>query len=1538
MQDMGQQNPDRAARYRELYQKLYKNPDQSCGLYDPANERDNCGVGFVANIDGRKEHKIVRQGLELLENLIHRGAVGGDLKTGDGAGILTQLPHDFFYKVCKQEKISLPEAGRYGVAMVFLSRERSSGDHGVRLLMEAIKESKVEWLGMREVPTNPDSLGEIALAGMPRVIQVFVSCPGESEAAIERELYLTRKIAENKARAEKMDQNDFYICSFSSRTVIYKGLLVGHQMEQFYPDLADNDFVSALALVHQRYSTNTFPTWPLAQPFRYLAHNGEINTLRGNINKMMTREKTMHSDLFGDDIKKLLPIIDVSGSDSAVFDNVFELLVNTGRSMEHSMMMMVPEAFGSKYHISEDKRAFYEYHANFMEPWDGPAALVFTDGTRIGATLDRNGLRPCRYTLTKDGFMVLASECGVLEIEPERVLRKGRLQPGKMFIIDTEKKRLQDDIEIKSRVSRSQPYRHWLNHNRIELKGLFGAPTAAQSDPQTIMRKQMIFGYSYEDIEQTIVPMAQNGQEPINSMGIDTSLAVMNKEPQPLFNYFKQLFAQVTNPPIDPIREGLVMSLTTFIGNDANLLDESPEHCRKLKLPHPILTNDDLARIRNSNRDDFRAVELSSLFPVKGGDHAMETALEEMFMQAAIEINNGASVLIISDRGADEQHAPIPSLLASAGLHHYLIRKGLRSQAGIILETGEAREVTHFALLSGFGCNAVNPWLALETISNANRSGAIKSTTNQDDAVDRYINAIKKGMLKIFSKMGISTLRSYQSAQIFEAVGLSRELVDKYFTYTASRIGGIGIREIQQETLTRHRRAFNSTYPMEMLPVGGFHRVRVKSGNHLWTPQTIKLLQQAVRENDQKKFSDFSDIINTQEEGPVTLRNHFKFKQTEPVSLDEVEPVEKIFKRFATGAMSYGSLSKEAHEALAVAMNRIGGKSNTGEGGEETERFQPRPDGTSARSAIKQVASGRFGVTTEYLVNADEIQIKMAQGAKPGEGGQLPGHKVDKIIAKVRHSTPGVTLISPPPHHDIYSIEDLAQLIWDLRNVNPAARISVKLVSEVGVGTVAAGVAKAKADMVLISGHDGGTGASPRSSILHAGIPWELGLAETQQTLVRNQLRDKIVVQTDGQIRTGRDVVVAALLGAEEFGFATTPLVTLGCIMMRKCHKNTCPVGVATQDNRLRSRFRGHADHVVNYFHFVAEEVRKLMAQLGFRTMDEMIGRSDLLDFNPGVANWKSRLLDFSDILYRGHIDGTTPLHCTTGQHHELDTILDRELIKQAAPALDEKKQVTFSSPIRNCNRTTGAMLAGEAAKRYGNNGLPDDTINITFRGSAGQSFGAFLTPGINFRLEGEANDYLGKGMSGGSITVVPPENSSFRAENNIIVGNTLLYGATGGEVYIRGMAGERFGVRNSGAVAVVEGVGDHCCEYMTGGIVVVLGQTGRNFAAGMSGGIAYVLDNSQLFDTLCNLDMVNVEPLIEDEDINKLKELIEKHVTRTGSRFAREILDDWREIFPRFVKVMPTDYKRALQAQLLEEYRDTDTVSVTEEVFTQNG
>jgi glutamate synthase domain-containing protein 2/glutamate synthase domain-containing protein 3 len=1329
------------------------------------------------------------------------------------------------------------------------------------------------------------------------------------------------------------------VCSFSSRTIVYKGLFVAPQFERFYPDLADPDFESALAVIHQRYSTNTFPSWHNAQPFRFIAHNGEINTLRGNINKMNARELTMSSPLFGEDIRKLSPVIQGEQSDSGIFDNVLELLVAGGRSLEHSLMMMVPEAFGKSYHMSEDKRAFYEYHAAIMEPWDGPAAISFSDGVKVGSILDRNGLRPARWVVTRSGLVVLASEVGVLDIPPEDVLQKGRLAPGKMFLVDTAQKRIIYDNEVKASVSRRKPYRRWLEANRIDLKGLFQVSGPVHTDRATLLEKQWVFGYTVEDIDMVITPMVENSQEPISSMGNDQSLAVLSDRPQMLYSYFKQLFAQVTNPPIDPYRENLVMSLMSYVGREKNLLEETPEHVRQVKLPHPILSNDDTVKLRTLDVGGYRSCVIPMTFPAGRaglhGEKELEKALEALCAEAESRVDAGYTMLILTDRDVDAEHAPIPALLATSALHHHLTRVKKRHLTALVIETAEAREVMHFATLMGFGASAINPYLVLETIADLKARGRLAPSLNLETAIEHYITSVKKGLLKVMSKMGVSTIRSYKSAQIFEAVGLAEDFVQKYFRGTPSRIGGVGIDAIAREVLARHSAAYSRTAEQrQALDSGGAIHYRAFSEGHRLSPQAIALIQRAVRENDYSLYRQYAASINDESKSLCTLRGLFAFARRDPVPLDEVEPVESIVKRFVTSAMSFGSISKEAHMTLAIAMNRLGAASNSGEGGEDEARYEPLPNGDSARSAIKQVASARFGVTSNYLVNSRELQIKIAQGAKPGEGGQLAGLKVDLEIAKVRHSTPGVTLISPPPHHDIYSIEDLAQLIYDLKSANPEARVSVKLVAEVGVGTIAAGVAKGKADMVLIAGYDGGTGNSPISSIKHAGIPWEIGVADTQQTLVMNRLRDRIRVQADGQMRTGRDIVIAALLGAEEYGFGTISLVTIGCIMMRKCHLNTCPVGVATQDPRLRARFTGKPEHVVNFMKFVAQDVREIMASLGFRTMDEMVGHVEVLETRTALDHWKSRGLDFSRVLLRPDVPKGTSLRCTSKQNHDMTLSLDRELIPKSRPALESGEKVRLFMTIRNCNRTVGATLSAEVSKRYGAKGLPPDTINVSFTGSAGQSFGGFLAPGITFELEGDANDYFAKGLSGGKIVVYPPRASTFRARDNIITGNVNLFGATSGEVYINGMAGERFAVRNSGAVAVVEGLGDHGCEYMTGGLVAVLGRTGVNFAAGMSGGIAYVLDEDQLFDTMCNLEMVDIEPVTEARDRRTLKELVERHVMYTRSEHATRILRDWDEMLPRFVKVMPIDYKKALERMAKEQARETEVVGLTEEVY----
>ncbi|HEX9205582.1 MAG TPA: glutamate synthase large subunit, partial [Candidatus Deferrimicrobiaceae bacterium] len=1281
-----------------------------------------------------------------------------------------------------------------------------------------------------------------------------------------------------------------------------------------------------------------FPSWDRAHPYRYIAHNGEINTVRGNINWMHAREARFESELFGEDIREISPIVNPNGSDSGMFDNTLELLYLAGRSLPHAVMMMIPEPWSNHESMDDDKRAFYQYHSSLMEPWDGPAAICFTDGTQIGAILDRNGLRPARYTVTRDGMIVLASETGVIDFPPDRIIRRGRLQPGKMLLLDLKQKRIVPDHEIKAAISRRKPYRKWVRENKIELRGLFVPSEIPPEDTETLRRKQHAYGYTEEEVKLIIAPMASQGQEPVGSMGDDAALAVLSDRPQILFAYFKQLFAQVTNPPIDPLREELVMSLNAFVGRERNLLDETPEHCRLLKLIQPILTPEDMLRIRNTTHPDLSAAELDMLFPADGDGKALDTALARLFVQAEKAIRGGATLLVLTDRSMNASRAPMPSLLATSGLHHHLIRRGLRTQAAIVVESGEPREVMHFALLLGYGANAICPSTALSTIRELVESGMLEKPVSPVEAVERYITAVKKGLLKTFSRMGISTLRSFLGSQIFEAVGLGNALVEKFFTHTASRIGGVGLDEIATETVARHRRGFPIDGRWDatnnMLDVGGVYHIRVDGERHLWTPESIYRLQAATRLDDYALYKEYAALINDQSAAHATLRSLFRFRKGTPVPIDEVEPVERILPRFVTAAMSFGSISKETHETIALAMNRIGGRSNSGEGGEDPERYIPLPDGDSLRSRIKQVASGRFGVTTEFLINADELQIKMAQGAKPGEGGQLPGHKVSPEIARIRHTTPYVTLISPPPHHDIYSIEDLAQLIYDLKSVNPRADVSVKLVSEVGVGTIAAGVAKAKADLVLISGHDGGTGASPLTSIKHTGLPWELGLAETQQALIFNRLRDRIRVQVDGQLKTGRDLAIAALMGAEEFGFGTAVLVTLGCIMMRKCHLNTCPVGVATQDPVLRSRFDGRAEYVVRFFRFAAQELREYMAELGFRTVDEMVGRVEHLEVQPAVEHWKARGLDFSAILLPPDNGRKSPLHRIRPQEHEVTKALDYEIMKLARAALERKEPVRLELPVRNVHRTVGAALSGEITRRYGAGGLPDNTITLIFHGSAGQSFGAFLAPGVTMHVHGDANDYLAKGMSGGRIIVTPPQGSGFQPHKNVIVGNVVLYGATGGEAYFHGIAGERFAVRNSGAKAVVEGVGDHGCEYMTGGVVVVLGPTGNNFAAGMSGGLAYVYDETELFDTRCNLDMVDVESVWQEEDVRRLRNLIESHFRYTGSPRAAQILENWESRLPLFVKIMPIEYRKSLERMRLEEELNAESVSATEEVF----
>jgi glutamate synthase (NADPH) large chain len=1502
--------------------RTYLNPrtglPHAQGLYDPAGEHDSCGIGFVASIAGNKSHDIVDKGIQVLLNLAHRGACGCDAETGDGAGVLIQIPHKFFARECGKLGFHLPEPGTYGVGMVFLPVEKHPRLQCEGILERIANEEGLSLLGWRDLPVYASAIGRVARASQPYIQQIFVRrAPGMDEDTFERKLYMVRKRAENEVRESGIeDAGMFYVPSFSCRTIIYKGLLLATQIANFYRELSDPDVESALCLVHQRFSTNTFPSWQRAHPYRYVAHNGEINTLRGNLNWMHARQSLLQSPLFGDDLKKLFPVIAPDGSDSANFDNAVELLLHGGRSLPHVMAMLIPEAWAGNPHMSAEKRAFYEYHACVMEPWDGPAAMAFTDGRVIGATLDRNGLRPGRYVMTHDGLVVMASEAGVLDIPAEQVKRKGRLQPGKMFVVDTVEGRIVSDKEIKQTLAAQRPYAQWLKENQITIDQLPEPARMHIPDVETLLRRQRAFGYSDEDLKMILGPMAANGEEPVGSMGTDTPLACLSDKPQSLFNYFKQLFAQVTNPPIDPIREEMVMSLISYIGSERNILEEVPESCHMLKLEHPLLTNHDLEKLRRVSYRDLLATTIPTLFRASEGESGLQRALDELCQRASRAVRAGYTLLILSDRGVDKDYAPIPCLLALAAVHNLLVREETRTQVALITESGEPREVMHFALLSGYGASAINPYLALESVQNLAACGELGDGVTPQIAVKRFMKAVKKGLLKTFSKMGISTLQSYQGAQVFEAIGLNRELVDAYFAGTTSRIEGIGLNVLAREAQLKHEYAFRQQSEFETeLAVGGNYHQRVNGEYHLLNPQTISKLQQAVRQKSFSTFQEYTDLIDTQNYSLCTLRGLMKFKKSAtPIPIEEVEPAKEIVKRFTTGAMSFGSISKEAHETLAIAMNRIGGKSNTGEGGEDEERFMRDPNGDLRRSAVKQVASARFGVTANYLVNADELQIKMAQGAKPGEGGQLPGHKVDEVIAQLRHSIPGVGLISPPPHHDIYSIEDLAQLIYDLKNVNPTARIAVKLVAEVGVGTVAAGVAKAHADVVLISGDSGGTGASPLSSIKHAGIPWELGLAETQQTLVLNDLRSRIRLQTDGKLQTGRDVVVAALLGAEEFGFATMPLIALGCVMMRKCHLNTCSVGIATQDPVLRKQFQGQPEHVINFFFFLAEQVRQYMAEFGFRTFDEMVGRVDMMDVEPVVDHWKARGLDFSAILYNPPVPSRVAKRCVQKQDHGLEQALDHQLVEHSLDALLSLSSVEINLPVRNVHRSVGTILSGEIARRYGSAGLPDDTIRIRLTGSAGQSLGAFLARGVTLTLEGDANDYVGKGLSGGRIVVYPPKGSGFAPEENIVIGNVALYGATSGEAFFNGVAGERFAVRNSGATAVVEGVGDHGCEYMTNGLVLVLGACGRNFAAGMSGGIAYVFDERGDFaEKLCNLESVDLDPLLDAQDIQTVRNLVARHAELTGSPRAKWILENWSDAVPRFTKVFPHEYKRVL-------------------------
>jgi glutamate synthase (ferredoxin) len=1503
---------------KDIAKRARLGPPAKQGLYDPQFEHDACGVGFVVDIQGRKSHSILKQAIEVLKNLDHRGACGSEVNTGDGAGVLIQMPHAFLLEACRKLRIALPAPGQYGCGLVFLPKNPTKRRRLEERFEQIVRAEGLHILGWRTVPTQNASLGDTARASEPYFRQVFIGRSAElsDDMAFERKLFVVRKAAYNEIRTSTIDGAEYwYLASLSHKTLVYKGMLLTEQLPAYFPDLTQASMVTALALVHSRFSTNTYPSWDRAHPYRYLAHNGEINTLRGNINWMKAREALFESDVFGEDIKKIIPIVNPSGSDSAMFDNVLELLVLAGRPLAHAMMMMIPEPWSNHESMDDARRAFYQYHSSLMEPWDGPAAIAFTDGRQIGAILDRNGLRPNRYTITRDDVVIMASEAGVLDIPPDQVVAKGRLQPGRIFLVDTEQGRIIEDEEIKRAIVSERPYRRWLDEHLVYLKDLPPAPELPAPDHGLLTQRQIAFGYSFEDQRIVLDPMARSGVEAMGSMGSDTPLAALSARPRLLYDYFMQLFAQVTNPPIDCIREELITSSEVWLGSEGNLLQPRAADCRRLELAGPILMNDEFARIRRMDLPGLKVGVLPTLFRARRGEKGLVKSVEELRLAARRMIEDEeVNVLVLSDRGVNKEFAAIPALLAVSALHHYLIREGLRMRVSLVQETGEAREVHHFALLIGYGASAINPYLAFESLDGMIRDGLL-THVDHHTACKNFAKAATKGVVKVMSKMGISAIQSYHGAQVFEAVGLSQEVIDEYFTRTASRIGGVGMDVIAQEVLMRHRAAFpERAVDGHVLQSGGLYQWRADGELHLFNPESIHRLQKAVRTGSYATYKSYARLIDDQSKNLYTLRGLLDFKASEPIPLAEVEPATSIMKRFKTGAMSYGSISKEAHETLAIAMNRIGGKSNTGEGGEDPERYLPLPNGDSMNSAIKQVASGRFGVTSEYLVNARELQIKMAQGAKPGEGGQLPGTKVYPWIAKTRHTTAGVGLISPPPHHDIYSIEDLAELIHDLKNGNRHARISVKLVAEVGVGTIAAGVAKAHADVVLISGFDGGTGASPQTSITHAGLPWELGLAETHQTLVLNNLRSRIVVETDGQLKTGRDVVIAALLGAEEFGFATAPLVTLGCIMMRVCHLNTCPTGVATQDPRLREQFAGKPEHVVNFMRFIAEDMRELMAELGFRSIEEMVGRVDRLEARKAVEHWKAKGFDFSNILYQPDVGPEVGRFKQMDQDHGIEKSLDvTTLLDLCRPAIERGEPVSAELPIRNVNRVTGTITGGELTRRWGAKGLPEDTIRIRFTGSAGQSFGAFLPPGMTFTLVGDANDYVGKGLSGGKLVIFPSPQAPFAAEDNIIVGNVALYGATRGEVYIRGMAGERFAVRNSGVTTVVEGVGDHACEYMTGGRVVVLGATGRNFGAGMSGGVAYVLDVTGHFASRVNRQMVEVEALNEPEEIAAVQAMIRAHLEYTGSERARQVLDGWDAERPRFVKVMPRDYKRVL-------------------------
>lgn len=1490
------------------------------GLYDPSFEHDACGIGFVANIKGHKSHQHISDALTVLENMEHRGACGCEANTGDGAGIMIQTPHEFFFDECLKLGVHLPSFSKYAAGMVFFPKEIRLREECRDILNRSAEKLGLEILTYRKVPVNTESIGPTALSVEPEIEQVFVACPDHisNPDDFERKLFILRNYASHLINSTvRKDEIGFYIASLSYKTIVYKGQLTSHQVRQYFPDLSNKRVVSAFGLVHSRFATNTFPSWKLAQPFRFIAHNGEINTLQGNLNWLKTSEKGFTTPYFSkEEMEMLLPIVTEGQSDSACLDNIIELLTLTGRSLPHVMMMLIPEAWDGHEEMDPVKKAFYEFHSSFMEPWDGPASISFTDGKIIGATLDRNGLRPSRYCVTNDDRVIMASETGVLPVDPASIIEKGRLQPGKMFVVDMEKGKIISDTELKKQICSQKPYGEWLNKYKIRLEELPEPRIMfTHLEHDQVFKYQKAFGYSTEELDTIIAPMALEGKEPIGSMGTDVPLAILSDQPQHLSSYFKQLFAQVTNPPIDPIRERLVMSLATFAGNNGNLLLEDPLTCHSVALKHPVLSNYELEKIRSIDTGLFQSKTIQCYFRADGKAGSLKRGLDRICEYAVHAVEDGFKVLILQDRAIDSNHAPIPSLLSTSAIHHHLIRKGMRGQVGIIVEAGDVWEVHHFACLVGFGATAVNPYLALSSIRDLRETGRLQTTLTEDELKKNYIKAVNDGLLKVFSKMGISTLQSYQGAQIFEILGLNKDVVNKYFTGATSRIEGMGLDEIAREVLAKHFFAFSKKdVPVDRLPVGGIYQWKRKGEFHLFNPQTIHLLQHATKMNDFNTFKKYSKLVNEQGEKACTLRSLFQFRKNRPsVSIDEVEPASSIYKRFATGAMSFGSISWEAHTTLAIAMNRLGAKSNTGEGGEDERRYELLPNGDSMRSAIKQVASARFGVTSLYLTEADELQIKMAQGAKPGEGGQLPGHKVDEWIGKVRHATPGVGLISPPPHHDIYSIEDLAQLIYDLKNSNRKARISVKLVSKAGVGTIAAGVAKAKADVVLIAGHDGGTGASPVSSIKHAGLPWELGLAETHQTLVKNKLRSRVMVQADGQLKTGRDIAVAALLGAEEWGIATAALVVEGCIMMRKCHMNTCPVGVATQDTELRSRFKGDPDHVVNFFKMITQELREIMAELGFRTVNEMIGQVDNLEMRENIDHWKYKKLDLSAILYKEPNSMYTTLHCSEEQDHGLSESLDWKLWEAAVPAIVAKEKVHASFPIKNTDRTVGTILSNEITKKHRAEGLPDNTIHFNFTGTAGQSFGAFNTKGITLELEGDANDYFGKGLSGAMLIIYPPKSATYKPEDNSIIGNVAFYGATSGEAYIRGKAGERFGVRNSGAVVVVESVGDHGCEYMTGGCVVILGDTGRNFAAGMSGGIAYVYDVKGKFADNCNKEMVDLDTCdLNDKD--ELFSMIRKHFEYTGSTVAKFILEDLDNQLQHFVKVFPSDYKKVLQ------------------------